>query len=217
MKNVVVKVTSEEHGAEVIQAFKNLGVDTNNHNGNNVGNYYGLFDGVFDFLRIPLSSQVITLEELKAMANSYPKMMWVWDNNPDQAHEGYVVGHLEHEGNKVFVIDDGEYYQAYKNAKDIEEPIEITLEELRTMKNPYPKVMWVWEHEGAKPKKRVVFMEKNGEYLSWVNAETLEESENYTGVTYWQYARDIIEPIEITLEQIAEKFGVNVEQIKIKK
>ena len=47
---------------------------------------------------------------------------------------------------------------------------------LRYPKKSYPKIMKVWfgNEDSAKP--RVVFMEKNGKYLSWHNAETFEEA-----------------------------------------
>ena len=68
--------------------------------------------------------------------------------------------------------------------------------------------------------KRKVFMQKNGQFIAWLNAKTDDEvKDTYSAVANWKYAKEIEEPKEIglTLEQIAEKFGVNVESIKIKK
>ena len=59
-------------------------------------------------------------------------------------------------------------------------------------------------------------MEKCGGFLAWVDAETLEEAENTTDTSFWKYAKEI-EPIQVTLEDIAEWKGVNKEQIIIKK
>lgn len=87
----------------------------------------------------------------------------------------------------------------------------ITLDELKAMKNPYPKVMWVWDYnEGAKFKSQVVKEIEHKGIKSYIT---------FHGDSFSVYpnAKDIEEPIEITLDQIAEKFGVNVEQIKIKK
>jgi hypothetical protein len=67
--------------------------------------------------------------------------------------------------------------------------------------------------------KRKVFMQKNGKFISWSNAYT-DEDVAVTSITRtWKYAKEIEEPkeLELTLEQIAEKFGVSVESIKIKK
>jgi hypothetical protein len=67
--------------------------------------------------------------------------------------------------------------------------------------------------------KRKVFIQKNGYFISWDNAETDEAVEEALRVAPWQYAKEIEEPkeLELTLEEIAEKFGVSVESIKIKK
>lgn len=81
----------------------------------------------------------------------------------------------------------------------------------------YPKVMLVSNHRQDTPQKRVVFMEKNGKYLAWTGAETLEEAEGELGVYNWKYAKDIEEPVELTMDEIAEKFGVDVTRLKIKK
>jgi len=69
--------------------------------------------------------------------------------------------------------------------------------------------------------KRKVFMTKNGYFLAWSCAENDKEVNNATDATGWKYAKEIETKIEfnleLSLEEIAEKFGVNVEQIKIKK
>ena len=58
-------------------------------------------------------------------------------------------------------------------------------------------------------------MEKCGFFLAWSKAETLDEAETETSPIHWNYAKEI-EPVEVTLEEIAEWKGVNKEQIKIK-
>jgi hypothetical protein len=67
--------------------------------------------------------------------------------------------------------------------------------------------------------KRKLIREKNGKFICWTNAETDEKVEEATKATNWDYMREIEEPkqIELTLDEIAEKFGVSVEQLKIKK
>ena len=62
---------------------------------------------------------------------------------------------------------------------------------------------------------RVVFMEKNGGFLAWGFAETFEEAEKSTSTTFWKYAKEI-EPIQVTLEEIANWKRVHKEQIIIK-
>ena len=88
----------------------------------------------------------------------------------------------------------------------------------------YPRVMmisdsmWVWE-------KRVVEFEKKiGDetfYFAWESAETIEDSLKSRILLTWRFAKEI-EPeppkqIELTLDEIAKKFGVSVENLKIKK
>lgn len=82
---------------------------------------------------------------------------------------------------------------------------------------PYPRVMEVSSDEKFWCK-RVILMEKNGWYLAWNNAETLEDAEKFIAITAWKYAREIEEDliVEITLEEIAKLKGVSVDKIRIK-
>ena len=79
----------------------------------------------------------------------------------------------------------------------------------------YPRVMLVSDNN-INWGKRVVFMEKCGGFLSWSFSETLEGAEKTTMTTFWKYAKEI-EPIEVTIEEIAEWKGTCKEQIIIKK
>ncbi len=83
--------------------------------------------------------------------------------------------------------------------------------EIIELPKPYPKVMEVWDYEGDFPRKRVVFMEKNGKYLAWSAVETLEAAEKETVVWTWDFARDIPEKTvkRMTLEEIAKELGVD--------
>ena len=68
---------------------------------------------------------------------------------------------------------------------------------------------------------RVVFMEKCGKFIAWLDADTIEKSENVTSTAVWNYAVDLdwqpeeeeIKPLKLTMEQIAQKF--NAEKIEI--
>lgn len=93
----------------------------------------------------------------------------------------------------------------------------LTIDQLLDFQtNEYPKVMEVSENN-RDWHKRVVFMEKNGSFLSWAGAETIEEADSISHVSVWEYAREIQPTLELTIDQIAEKFNVSAEQIKIKK
>ena len=86
-------------------------------------------------------------------------------------------------------------------------------------KNQYPRVMMV-RSTGITWKKRVVFAEKKGGFMSWIRAKTMADAENEVETCWWKYAKDVEpepEQIELTIDEIAEKYGVKPEQIKIKK
>lgn len=68
-----------------------------------------------------------------------------------------------------------------------------------TLPPEYPKVMYVWNYGSDTPKKRVVFMEKNGNYLAWTNSETFSAAEKCSNVSYWTYAKDIEPEPEIRI------------------
>ncbi len=95
----------------------------------------------------------------------------------------------------------------------------VSVKDFLPVKSQYPKVMWVSGDKNFNNKaKRVVFMEKNGKYIAWRGAETLLESEKEHNTTSWQFAKDIEpETVELTMNEIAEKFGVDVKSLKIKK
>ena len=52
-------------------------------------------------------------------------------------------------------------------------------------------------------------------FLAWEKAETIEGAENEICTAFWNYAKGI-EPIEVTLEEIAKWKGTTKEQIIIK-
>ena len=82
--------------------------------------------------------------------------------------------------------------------------------------NEYPKVMIVSDSADFRcPSTRVVFMEKNGKFLAWSCAKTIEDAEEKVFVTDWNFAKNIGQTVEITLEEIGRKFGVEPHLIKI--
>ena len=96
------------------------------------------------------------------------------------------------------------------NAEIIKLPTESPKEE----EKPFPRVMFVSD-DGNSWNKRVVFMKKCDKYISWVDAETIEESEIIYKTTYWRYAKELTEKVEIKKSQIADKFGIPIDLIKI--
>ena len=97
--------------------------------------------------------------------------------------------------------------QAAENGAEI---IELPKEE-----KIFPRVMLV-NNGGKEWRKRVVFMKKCDRYLAWNKAETIEESESVCGQTAWRYAKELPEKVELTKSEIAEKFGISIDQLVIK-
>ena len=102
----------------------------------------------------------------------------------------------------IWVADEVRRY----NAEIIELPEEKT----------YPRVMLVSFDNKNWSNQRVVFMEKCGGFIAWTDAETLEEAENIKETCFWKYAKEI-DPVEVTIEEIAKWKGTIKEQIIIKK
>jgi hypothetical protein len=78
-------------------------------------------------------------------------------------------------------------------------------------------------HSGLQWYKRVLVLERivNDKkiYYCVYNVSTLEAINKETELTNWKYMREIEEPkvTELTLDEIAQKFNIPVEQLKIKK
>ena len=75
--------------------------------------------------------------------------------------------------------------------------------------------MWVGNSEAAvknKERKRVVFMEKCGKYITWMHAESFEEAKNHIDTCDWKYAEPVVEeqeqPVEFPASSIPE-FGTD--------
>ena len=112
----------------------------------------------------------------------------------------------------------GHYYGIIDGRFDFWEPDEVIRNNAEIIELPeektYPRVMLVsWDKINWC--NRVVFMEKCGGFLAWVSAKTLEEAENIVSNNYWKYAKEI-EPIEVTLEEIAKWKGTSKELIVVK-
>lgn len=83
--------------------------------------------------------------------------------------------------------------------------------------SPYPKVMLVRHHNSMAWQRRVVFMEKNDHYLAWKYSQSLAASGYELETCAWKYAKDEEVEVELTLQEIADKFGISIDQLKIKK
>lgn len=146
----------------------------------------------------------------------------------DRAHGSRVIEHWKSKGINTMCMNgdctredkcDNRYYGVINDKfgcytisyviKHNSEIIELTKEE-----KSFPRVMLVSD-DGVTWNKRVVLMKRCNRYLSWINAETIEESEDVYEATAWRYAKDIPNEIIISKAEIAKKFGVPFDYIKI--
>ena len=104
-------------------------------------------------------------------------------------------------------------FDCYSERQAAENNAEII--ELPQDENSFPRVMLV-SNDGDAWYKRVIFMHKCDRFLAWNKAETIEESESVYGHTSWRYAKELHEKVELTKYEIAEKFGISIEQLVIK-
>ena len=148
-----------------------------------------------------------TLDELnKVLIYTFP--------NDVQSSKGYC---------KYYFVSEDKNYWAFNDTTDL--PLH-SVKEFLEPENEYPKVMKVsrfpinTKEDFKNASTRVVFIEKCGKFIAWLNEDTIEKSENVTTTTAWNYAVDLDwqpeeekKPLKLTMEQIAEKF--NVEKIEI--
>ena len=112
---------------------------------------------------------------------------------------------------RYYGVIDGRFdcYSERQAAENNAEIIELPEE------NSFPRVMLVSD-DGYSWCKRVVFMKKYDRYLAWNKAETIWESESICDANTWRYAKELPEKVELTKSEIAEKFGISIDQLVIK-
>ena len=113
---------------------------------------------------------------------------------------------------RYYGVIDGRFdcYSESQAAENNTEIIELPKEE-----KTFPRAMLV-NNGGNEWHKRVVFTKKCDRYLAWNNAETIEESECVYDSAAWLYAKELPEKVELTKSEIAEKFGISIDQLVIK-
>jgi hypothetical protein len=78
------------------------------------------------------------------------------------------------------------------------------------------RVVQVREHEGEPWNNRVLIKESMGKFICWDSAETIKEAESGTHMTIvWRFMREVPEKRVITMQEIADKFNIDVELIEI--
>ena len=146
----------------------------------------------------------------------------------DRAHGRKVIEYWKSKGVDTrgmcgsFTKEDGESARYYGVINDSFDCYSISfvrkhkaeIIELPKEEKSFPRVMLVGD-DGNSWYKRVVFMKKCDRFLAWVNAKTVEESEDIYEATTWRYAKELPEKVELTKAEIAERLGIPIDLIKI--
>jgi hypothetical protein len=76
------------------------------------------------------------------------------------------------------------------------------------------KVMNVWDNENVEKRQRVVFGKKNGNYLAWNNAKTIEQAKEKKYTYSWENAEEIkLERVNTEPKEIIEIDGIKYKKI----
>lgn len=152
-------------------------------------------------------------ENFEIITEGYPREMIVWDDEQEK-YRALVMCKIPSDLYPYCTINEYKEYDRYANAKEIEEQT--------PPKDEFPKVMMVSDQPITKHnngKKRVVFCHNpilSSPYLTYDFTEAIDEVQQAETWSSWKYAKDIPEKVELTFEQIAEKFGLDIEQVEIK-
>jgi hypothetical protein len=161
---------------------------------------------------------------------------WMLEQQVKQGNERDITVFEKHKRSNNY--DNGFDWREVDDFNDEEEALEFCEEVIsdknfdlffqkysgKGMINEYPKVMLVSDDPidiYNEDRRRVVFMEKNGYFLAWSGAKTIEEAKKRTSVIPWKYAIDTTkeEIVELTLQDISDGKGVGIPAhlIRIKK
>ena len=80
---------------------------------------------------------------------------------------------------------------------------------------PTERLVQVRDYDDQEWVTRVFCKEIDDLYYAWVNATTLEGVKTSPGLTSWRKMREITPKKKVTLAEIAEKFGLSVDEIEI--
>lgn len=148
LNNIVCKAESAEHGAEIIKAFKALGVDTGVLEGSSIRYYYGIKDNIFRSMNannVIDDVKVVTLQELQSLTKkvdshselTFPREMMVSNNKNHDQYKRLVLGifngcyHAVNEKEIQAFFENTQYVvKSYAFAEEITETVKMTLEQI---------------------------------------------------------------------------------------
>ena len=189
MKNSVIEVLNEEHGRKVIEYWKSKGVDTRELEGSQTKSH----NSTFRFYGV-----------INGRFDNYPKKSVVLCN----------AEIIELPRDSV-----GEF-----TSEQMERAIYLKSKGFGLEDRPFPKPMLVsmfpFGHPACNAHTRVVVAAGNGYAVGVNNCESLDDyikfqKVNALSYTLWTYHQEIPNKIIISKAEIAEKFGVPFDYIKI--
>lgn len=80
----------------------------------------------------------------------------------------------------------------------------------------FPRVMLVKQKSTDKWDKRVVIAKKQGYYIAWINATTLEDAKLEVDTYKWSYGKELEDEFVITKKEISESFNIPIDKLIIK-
>lgn len=131
LKGKHIECLNEEHGKEILEFYKSIGVDTDGYFGectresDDEYRYYGICKDIYFSNRLKDELEIITLDEAKELIKpkTFPRLMEVSDQE-DFQHDNYVIRMVLHISN--------DYYKytticgRYKNQLETGEPCDTT-------------------------------------------------------------------------------------------
>ena len=132
-------------------------------------------------------------------------------------HEGYcAVNGLRDVSD--FVIKAGAYFYTKEGFLSLQahSPSLFLSNPFESEAKAQERVVEVRQYEDVNWHRRVLITEKRGKFVCWRDAQTIEEINTNHGATSWNFMRELPIKTILTKAEIAEKFGVDVENLEIR-
>jgi hypothetical protein len=117
------------------------------------------------------------------------------------------------------VVDEGEYYE--QNGKYYDSDVNATIfthpiKIIHADDEPFVERVMEVSNNGSTWSKRVVFMKKDGYYMAWFMAETIEAAQTEFDTSLWKYAREVqpVNPRITEIESQIQRLKNELETIK---
>ena len=149
-------------------------------------------------------NKVYSLEGIKKDEDKFNQLKeWLKKND-----RGWTNGALDNINKSEFLYYTSEWFLSSCEKSSI---CTLTLFEEGFIPNTVIDV----SQNGANWYKRVLLLIKNNKAICWENAETIEEAKDEINTSSWKYYRNIKPKTVLTKQQVADKFGLDINNIII--